>query len=75
MDLQELKGDLLNWLEEVDDDGILQQIQAIKDGDDWWNQISNKERESINAGLKDLENGKSYTHQEVMAKIRAKFTN
>ena len=73
MDLKELKGDLLNWLEEVEDGAILQQVQAIKEGDDWWNQISDTERKAIDSGLKQLDNGQSYTHEEVMSRVRSRF--
>ncbi|GHU56085.1 hypothetical protein FACS189411_05870 [Bacteroidia bacterium] len=33
---------------------------------DWWDTISDAERQSILRGLKDVEEGRVYSHEEVM---------
>lgn len=38
---------------------------VLDDDHDWWFSISEKERESINAGLQDLANGRTIPHEQV----------
>ena len=33
---------------------------------DWWNQLSDSEKNSIEMGLKDIEEGRVISHEEVM---------
>ena len=33
---------------------------------DWWNEISDAEKKSIEIGLKDIEEGRVISHEEVM---------
>lgn len=39
-------------------------VEEIHD-DDWWNEISDAEKKSIELGLKDIEEGKVIAHSEV----------
>lgn len=47
-----LKAEEIDFVEEIDDK-------------DWWNKISDAEKESIELGLKDIRNGKVVAHSEV----------
>lgn len=38
-----------------------------------WNQLTDAEKQAINEGLEDLDNGRVSTHEEVMSRIISKF--
>ncbi|MCC2590445.1 hypothetical protein [Chryseobacterium sp. MFBS3-17] len=65
--LDKIKDVPLNRLEELH-----QYIRSLipksefKTSDDWWNQISADERESIEEGLKDVEKSRMVSHEEFM---------
>jgi len=40
---------------------------------DWYNQLSEKEKKSIQKGIDDLDNGRIIAHDEVMASVKAKL--
>jgi predicted transcriptional regulator len=54
----------------------LDKIRRIKDdylkSEDWWDNLDKEEIESINRGLKDLEEGRTHTHEEAR-KIYEKY--
>jgi predicted transcriptional regulator len=72
MDIQDEKVKLIEWLSSIKDREIIETLTIIKDNitdrTDWWESISNAEKESIERGLKDLEEGKIIPHSEVMKK-------
>ncbi|RKQ50564.1 hypothetical protein BXY85_1580 [Roseivirga pacifica] len=73
MDTQSIKLDLIQWLTELKDAEVLKQVQLIKENEDWWNQISDQEKEAIDYGLKELEEGKGIPHNVVMEETRKKY--
>ena len=73
MDTQSIKLDLIHWLTELKDAEVLKQVQLIKENEDWWNQIPDQEKEAIDYGLKELEEGKGIPHNVVMEETRKKY--
>ncbi len=70
MDLQLTKLELIEWLLSLKDDRIISKIKAIKSST---NDITDSQiLESIDKGLKDMEEGNMKTHQEVR-KIYEKY--
>ena len=69
MDIQSLKLDLIQWLTELKDVNTLKQLSAIKEGSDWWDEISDEER----SGLAELDKGEGIPHERVMQKVREKY--
>ena len=70
MDLQLTKLELIEWLLSLKDDRIISKIKAIKSST---NDIADSQiLESIDKGLKDMEEGNMKTHQEVR-KIYEKY--
>ena len=71
---EELKKDLQNLIVETDHESILSKVQAcfttLKGKNvDWWDTISDQEKEAINIGLQQLENGEGIPHEEVKRKV------
>jgi predicted transcriptional regulator len=62
------KLDLIHWITELDDAPTLQVLEIIKEQrskDDWWNSISDAEKDSIEKGLADAGEGRVVPHAEV----------
>ena len=69
----EIKNYLHKLIVETDDESILSKVQAyfntLKDKNiDWWDTISDKEKDAIKLGLRQLENGEGIPHEEVRKK-------
>jgi hypothetical protein len=64
LNLQNKKLELIQWLSTIEDSSIIEKIMDLrkKESSDWWNSISERERKSIENGLKDAESGKLSSH-------------
>lgn len=65
------KQNLLQWIQELKDEKIIEEILDLKNK----NQISNIENQIIQKGLNDVLNGNTATHEEVKKRFEAKFAN
>ena len=69
----EIKNYLHKLIVETDDESILSKVQAyfntLKGKNiDWWDTISDQEKDAIDIGLRQLENGEGIPHEEVRKK-------
>jgi predicted transcriptional regulator len=64
LDLLNKKLELIQWLSTVEDSTILEEIMDLRkrQNKDWWNSISENEKEGIEKGLKDAASGKLNPH-------------
>ncbi|MFY0481261.1 hypothetical protein ACI6PS_01545 [Flavobacterium sp. PLA-1-15] len=62
--IQNTKLELIQWLSTLEDATILEKIMDLRkrENKDWWNSISELEKESIEEGLKDAVAGKLNSH-------------
>lgn len=70
----EIKNYLHKLVVETDDINILNKVQAyfttLKGKNvDWWDTISDQEKESVKIGLQQLDNGQGIPHEEVKRKV------
>ncbi|MCG2779961.1 MAG: hypothetical protein L6264_03360 [Weeksellaceae bacterium] len=66
LSIQNKKLELIQWLSTVEDLSVINKIFEIKkEKSDWWDELSEAEKESIEKGLKDLDEGKTVSHSEV----------
>jgi hypothetical protein len=58
------KLELIQWLSTIEDATIIDKIIDLrkKESKDWWNSISESEKESIEKGLNDADVGKLKPH-------------
>lgn len=58
------KLELIQWLSTTEDSTIIEKILDLrkKESKDWWNSISESEKESIEKGLNDADSGKLNPH-------------
>ncbi len=76
MNLSTEKYRLIEWLMSLEDESILKRLQEIRKetlNSGGSNKISDTETLFIKAGLKDLEEGRTYSHQDVMREVREKY--
>ena len=64
LNLESKKLELIQWLATIEDLSVLNKIFDLKKQEniDWWNMISNNEKQSIEKGLQDAEAGKLNAH-------------
>ncbi len=64
--IEDLKQDLISWISSQKNDVILRQIEDIKKHSekDFWDELSEVEKESIRLGRKDAKKGKVIPHSE-----------
>ena len=70
----EIKNYLHKLVVETDDEKILNKVQAYftalkSEEKDWWDTISDQEKQAIEIGLQQLENGEGIPYQEVKRKV------
>lgn len=72
MDIQAEKLKLIEWLLSLKDHSIIEKLNFFKENisekNDWWETLSDFEKQSIDQGIKDIEEGKTLPHSEVMKK-------
>lgn len=61
---QNIKLELIEWLSTIEDSNIIEKIMdlKIKENKDWWNTISENQKQSIENGLNDADSGKLNPH-------------
>ena len=54
------KIELIQWLTTLEDSSLIQKIMDLRKNEtkDWWNEISDAEKKSIETGISDVDNGK-----------------
>ena len=64
LNIQNKKLELIQWLSTVEDPYIIEKIIAVRkqESKDWYDSISENERQSIEKGLEDAEAGKLNPH-------------
>lgn len=67
------KIDIIQWIAGLDDKSTLKQLKKIKElstakKQDWWDTITQQERQSIERGLEDSKKGRVTQHSEVRKK-------
>jgi len=65
-----LKKEVKKWIDDADEQ-MAKTIHAMLQSDrerDWWDDISEAEKEAIEAGLRQLKNGRGIPHSEVKQK-------
>ncbi len=66
LNIQDTKIELIQWLTTLEDSNMIQKILDLKKNEakDWWSEISDAEKESIEKGISDADAGKLNPHTE-----------
>lgn len=76
MNIQAIKLKLVQRIINTDKPSLLKKINKILDQEgetDWWDEISDEERASIQEGLDELDRGEGIPHEKVMEELKAKY--
>lgn len=78
MDLSARKDELLQKLELLNDPILIQKLESVLlshllQNDDWWNTISDADKEAILQGIDELDRGQTIPHEEVMRILNARI--
>jgi len=68
MNIQLEKVALMKLLAETNDESIIASIKKIftTEKKDFWDELSDEQKDGINEGIKDYENGRFYSYDDVM---------
>ena len=67
LDIKNAKIELIQWLTTLEDKSIIKKVIELRKSEskDWWNNISESEKKSINKGISQADNGDLKPHSEV----------
>ncbi|MCL6493692.1 MAG: hypothetical protein K6T54_02810 [Ignavibacterium sp.] len=68
MNLDKEKLSLIDWIASLEDETIIERIKFLKEKGpvkDFWDEISDEEKASIERGLKDVQDGRVVSHEVV----------
>ena len=73
--LESQKMQLISMIAQLYDKDILDAIEnlILNRDKDWWDTISDAEKEAIDQGLGDIANGRLTSHEEVMKEIDDRY--
>lgn len=78
MSTAELKLNLIGLIQQIDDSSKLRAIYTLLSGDDridttdWWDELSDADKASIEKGLDDYKNGNVFTSEQVKNEMAKK---
>lgn len=77
MDIKIEKYKLMEWLINLKDKSVISKLKTIKSNfsksSDWADNISDIEKALITAGLKNIEEGNTSSHKQVMKEINEAY--
>lgn len=64
-----LKLELIEWLTKLADNETIEYLKIVKDSksksNDWWDDLTETQKQGIDRGLKDIEQGRTFSHAEI----------
>lgn len=75
MNIEAEKIELLKLILETEDEAIIQELKIVfkKQEPDFWEELPDFVKESINRGLDDVAAGRVQNHEDVMFKIKTRY--
>ena len=72
MEQETIKLELIEWLTKLNDIETLNYLKVVKESrfvnNDWWNDLTEQQTQGIQRGLKDIDEGRIVSHEEVKRK-------
>lgn len=72
MDIQLEKKELMKLLAETENPSIITEIKKVfqREKKDWWDELSDEQKEAIEEGERQIEKGEFVTFEEMMAHLK-----
>lgn len=66
INLEHKRIELIQWLTTIEDESIIKKLLKLRENEqsDWWNEISQAEKDSIHKGLDDANAGNLKSHSQ-----------
>lgn len=72
MEQEAIKLELIEWLTKLNDIETLNYLKVVKESrfehQDWWNDLTELQTQGIQRGLKDIDEGRIVSHEDVKRK-------
>lgn len=76
MKIEDKKLEIIEWLIRLQDEQVIDQIDLLRKSEqEKWVSLSDKEKESIKEGLKELDEGKGIPHEKVTKDLKKKYNS
>jgi len=66
-EIEEIKSNLIEWIKQLSDPDMLNLLESLRlsttEGD-WWEELTEVQKQQINEGLEDAENGRVISSEE-----------
>ena len=64
LNIQNKKLELIQWLSTLEDSNLIEKVMELRkrESKDWWNSISENEKQAIEKGIEDADAGKLNPH-------------
>ena len=67
-----IKLELIEWMSKLEDEDTIKYLKIVKDAKtsktDWWDDLTQEQISGIERGLRDIEEGRIVSHDEVKLK-------
>lgn len=74
MNIETRKINLIHWITRLTDEGVLEQIESLKNKDsDWWDELPESVKNSVEKGIEQADNGETVPHENVIKEVKAKY--
>jgi predicted transcriptional regulator len=76
MNLQAKKLELIQLILNTEKPSVLAKVEAVfkkEKGADWWDEISEAEKEEIEKGIAEADSGQLIPHTKMMKEVRTKY--
>ena len=75
-DVAIMKKEIVEWVDSLDNDSMLQflkslQLSVAKNDGDWWNELTPAQKQNVEAGMQDLESGRTLSSEEFWKSLNA----
>ncbi len=68
MNMEKVKLEIIKWVTTLEDETSIARLKMLKESrskTDWWEQLSDEEKNAIDKGLADIKAGRLKPHKEV----------
>lgn len=72
-ELNKIKLDLIAWIKDLSDENVLTFMNGIRQSQtpgDWWDELSEGQKEAIRTGLKDMEAGRVMESKAFLKRLK-----
>jgi hypothetical protein len=74
-EIEQKKVQLISLITQIYDIDIIEDIEALllNKKKDWWNMISDAEKQAIDKGLEDVQQGRLVTNEQVINEVNERY--